>query len=119
MRPEEGDAAHLWDMLKAARDGLSFAKGLSLDQFMANELVRLATERELEIIGEAGRRISETFRKQHPEIPWKDIVGLRNVISHQYDKIDYPRIYDAVTRELPALIQKLTPFTPPPPKPVE
>ena len=116
MRPEERDAANLWDMLEAARKEVQFVKGLSLEQFVENELLRLASERELEIIGEAGRRVSDSFRAQHPEIPWKEIIGLRNVISHQYDKVDYPRIYDIVIRQLPELIATLSPLVPPLPE---
>ncbi|MFP4502786.1 MAG: DUF86 domain-containing protein, partial [Candidatus Hydrogenedentota bacterium] len=89
MRPDERDAAHLWDMLDAARAVGEFVGDRRREEFLAPgreaEMRRLAVERKLEILGEAARRVSEELRRGHPEIPWTDIVGLRNVISHQYD----------------------------------
>lgn len=116
MRPEEREAAHLWDMLEAARLVLEFTQGCSFEQFMEDIKTRLAVERELEIIGEASRRLSEDFRSRHPEIPWKDIVGLRNIISHQYHKIDYRQIYTIARRRIPELIGRLAPLVPRPPE---
>ena len=116
MPPEERDPASLWDMLKAAREAVEFTKDLSLERFLVDSLTRSAVERKLEIIGEAGRRISAVFRAAHPEIPWKDIIGLRNVISHDYDSVDYPRIFDIAIRQLPELIGMLEPLVPPPPE---
>ncbi|MBI5409379.1 MAG: DUF86 domain-containing protein [Nitrospirae bacterium] len=120
MRPEERDPAHLWDMLEAAHAIMEFTGSLSLEEFLAagkdGEVIRLAIERKLEILGEAGRRISPNFRNAHPEIPWKEIVGLRNVISHQYEKVNYTEIYGIVRRQIPGLIALLEPLMPPLPR---
>ena len=116
MPPEERDTASLWDMLEAAREAVEFTKGMSFQQFAANAASRRAVERDLEIIGEASRRMSAAFRTQHPQIPWADIIGLRNIISHDYDRVDYVRIHDIAARELPELIDKLAPLVPPPPE---
>ena len=97
MRPEERDPAHLWDMIEAARAIMDFTENLTMEEFLAvgrdREIMRLAVERELEVLGEAARRISLRFRNEHVEIPWQQIVGLRNVISHEYDRINYTEIY--------------------------
>lgn len=89
MRPEERDPAYLWDMLEAARAASDYTENLSLEEFLATgkeaDIIRLAVERQLEILGEAARRVSSQFREAHPELPWREIVGLRNVISHDYD----------------------------------
>lgn len=73
MRSEERDPAHLWDMLEAARAIVDFTENLTLEEFLATgrdkEIRRLAVERELEILGEAARRVSMHFRYVHPEIP--------------------------------------------------
>ena len=118
MRPEERDPAYLWDMLDAARAAVRFTGELSMDQFLADEgeVVRLAVERGLEILGEAARRVSAGFRQAHSEIPWKDIVGLRNVISHQYDRVDYAAIFRIVREQVPALVETLESLMPPPPE---
>lgn len=118
MQPEERDAAYLWDMLRAAQAARRFAGEMPLERFLDEEceMVRMAVERELEILGEAGRRMSDEFRENHPEIPWKEIVGLRNVISHQYEKVDYGEILRIVKKRLPDLIDSLQSLTPPPPE---
>jgi uncharacterized protein with HEPN domain len=122
MRPEERDPAHLWDMIEAARAIVDFTKDLTLEEFLAGgremAIMRLAVERELEILGEAARRVSSRFRSEHPEIPWIEIVGLRNVISHEYDKVDYSEIYRIAHQQIPELITLLEPLVPSPP-PVE
>ena len=64
---------------------------------------------------EAARRISLRFRNEHGEIPWQQIVGLRNVISHEYDRVNYTEIYRIVRERLPELIALLEPLVPPPP----
>ena len=117
MRPEERDPAHLWDMLEAARAIVDFTQDLALNEFLAagrdKELIRLAVERKLEILGEAARRVSSRLREAHAEIPWQQIVGLRNVISHEYNKVNYALIYRVARKEIPELIPLLEPLIPP------
>jgi uncharacterized protein with HEPN domain len=118
MRDEERDSAHLWDMLDAARAVVRFSEGLSVRQFLSDdrETVRLAVERKLEILGEAARRVSPAFREEHPEIPWRETVGLRNLISHEYDKVNYQEIFRIARQRIPELVERLVPLVPPPPK---
>jgi len=120
MRPKERDPAHLWDMLEAARAVVDFTESLTLEEFLAagrdRQITRLAVERKLEILGEAARRVSSRFRDEHAEIPWKELVGLRNVISHEYDKVNYPEIYRIIRERVPKLIMLLEPLVPPPPQ---
>ena len=117
MRPEERDPAHLWDMLEAARAIVDFTQDLALNEFLAagrdKELIRLAVERKLEILGEAARRVSSRLREAHAEIPWQQIVGLRNVISHEYNKVNYALIYRVARKEITELIPLLEPLIPP------
>ena len=120
MRPEERDPAHLWDMIEAARAIVEFTENLTLEEFLAvgrdREIIRLAVERKMEVLGEAADRVSSRLRSEHPEIPWKEIVGLRNVISHQYDKVNYEEIYGIVRERTPELIALLDPLIPPLPQ---
>jgi uncharacterized protein with HEPN domain len=117
MRPEERDPAYLWDMIEAARAAVDYTGNLTLDKFLAADreraIIRLAVERQLEILGEAARRVSLQFREAHPELPWREIVGLRNVISHEYDKVNYESIFRIVRNRLPVLIAMLEPLVPP------
>ncbi|MGB9752344.1 MAG: DUF86 domain-containing protein [Roseiflexus castenholzii] len=117
MQPEERDPAYLWDMLIAARSVVEFTHDITLDAFLSDnrdaEIIRLAVERKLEILGEAARRVSPHFRETHPEIPWTQIIGLCNLISHEYDRVDHERIYAIAREEAPQLIALLEPLIPP------
>ncbi len=107
MKPLERDAAHLWDMLDAAKRVAEFSVGISLDQLLSEARTRYAIERALEIVGEAARRVSPQTTSQHREIPWKGIIGFRNVLAHRYGAIDYRRLYTVVEEGVPALIVAL------------
>ena len=107
MKPEERDAAHLWDMLQAARDAQALLEGTSLRAYLADRMRRLALERALELVGEAARRVSESFQRKHPEIEWRAIVGLRNVLAHEYGAIDQERLYRTGIQSVPRLITAL------------
>jgi uncharacterized protein with HEPN domain len=107
MKPLERDAAHLWDMLDAAKHAVTLSAGTGLDQLLEDIRTRYAVERALEIIGEAARRVSPETRDTHPEIPWAGIIGLRNVLAHGYGAIDYRRLYTVVQKGVPGLIGAL------------
>lgn len=109
---EEADAAYLWDMLDASKTIQEFIKGVSFEQYAANRQLRFAAERALEIVGEAARRVSEDFRKAHPEIPWRRIIGQRNVLAHEYGEIKQDRVWTAATEGINDLIAALEPLVP-------
>ena len=115
MRPEDRDAGYLWDMLDAARTVRDFTTGLGLDEYRADRKLQLAVERAIEIIGEAARLVSASFKEQHPEIPWQQIVAQRHVLAHDYGEISHDRIWLVATRRIPDLINHLEPLLPPPP----
>ena len=97
-------------MQKAVRGLLGFVEGKTYQDVLDNEGLRLIVERELEIIGEAASKISPAFREAHPEIAWRSIIGLRNVIVHAYGDIDYERLWQIVINQIPelqALLQNL------------
>jgi len=117
MRPDDRDAAWLWDMVESAKTIKKFTTGVSLAQYLDDKKLQLAIERAVEIIGEAGRRVSDNFRKAHPEIPWRAIIGQRNVLAHEYGEIKQERLWKVATEKIPELIVQLEPLIPPPPKP--
>jgi uncharacterized protein with HEPN domain len=61
----------------------------------------------VEIVGEAANRVSEATQRAHPDIPWSNIIGMRNRLVHGYDVIDYDLLWDTVTSDLPPLIAAL------------
>jgi len=107
------DPANLWDMLQAAVKIQRFLKNQTFENFLEDDMLRAAVERNLEIIGEAARRLSEEFKQEHPEIPWRQIIALRNVLIHEYDDIDYQEIWKVATFHLPRLIEQIRPLIPP------
>jgi uncharacterized protein with HEPN domain len=106
------DDAYLLDILLAARKVLKYTKGMKQGEFDGNELVQDAVMRQLEIMGEAAGRISEEYRKAHPEIPWHKIIGMRNQIIHEYFRINRQVVWDTIHNDLPDLIRLIEPLVP-------
>jgi len=113
MRLDPNDAAYLWDMREAAREAMDFIQGVAYQQFVTDRRLRLAVERALEIIGEAARRVSNAFQQAHPELPWRQIIGQRNVLAHNYGDIDPGMVWAVVTQRLPELVRQLDALIPP------
>ena len=107
MQRENRDMASLWDMLDGARAVVEFTKGMEFSEFLKDRKTRNAVERNLEIIGEAARRISQQTRDRHPDIPWQSIVGLRNILIHEFDEIRHEKIWQVCQSRLPELIELL------------
>jgi uncharacterized protein with HEPN domain len=110
MRPEERDAAYLWDMLDAAQTAQQLISGMDFIQYSNDRRTQLAVERTLEVIGEAAGRVTIEFRNVHSEIPWRQVIGQRNVLIHEYGEIKQERIYRVVKENIPQLIESLKPF---------
>lgn len=106
------DASLLLDMLLAARDARSFLSGLTEDAFMSSRLHQNAVIRSLEVIGEAGGKISSETRSLHPEIPWREIVGMRHRLIHGYAEVRLDLVWTVVDERLPSLISALEALVP-------
>ena len=111
MLPEERDRALVLDMISAAEDILSFIKDCNFEKFSSSKILRYAVERQLLVIGEAARRLSDTFRDNFADIPWKAVIGLRNIIAHDYGEVLTERIWLVASRDLKDLLAKLKPFS--------
>ncbi len=113
------DPANLLDMLEASEKIQNFLKNKTLEDFLKDDMLQAAVERNLGIIGEAARRISEELKQEHPQIPWRKIIAQRNVLIHEYDDIDYKEIWQVATHHLPRLIEQIRPLIPPLPPEVD
>lgn len=113
MLPEDRDAAYLWDMVEAAKEVSEMISDLNTLEFIDNKVLLRAAERNIEIIGEAASRISESFRETHPQIPWRQIIGQRNIIVHEYGKIDHEMLYQTAINDIPELITAIELLLPP------
>lgn len=109
MKRDLGCAA---DIVEAARDIADFLSGITEEEFLRNKFVRSAIIRQLEIIGEATKRLSAIFRAAHPSVPWKDMAGLRDRLIHAYDDLDLDRVWDAAVNVLPHVRVYLEPLLP-------
>jgi uncharacterized protein with HEPN domain len=107
MRPEDRDLALLWDMRKFALKAQKVVKRISFERLDRDPIRKLALERALEVMGDAARRVSGEFKERHPQINWRDIVGQRNVLAHDYGKINHQRLYDSTHRIVPLLLAEL------------
>jgi uncharacterized protein with HEPN domain len=87
MSPDRNDLAHFFDMLNAARVVVSFVSGRSFEDYAVDLMLRSAVERQVEIIGEAARRVSKVSREQHSEVPWRAILAQRHILAHEYGEI--------------------------------
>jgi uncharacterized protein with HEPN domain len=90
---------HIRDALESIE---SYTRG-GKKAFLAEPLIQDPVIYKLAVIGEAVKRLPPTFRDCYPDIPWKRIVGMRDVIIHEYDQTELPRIWNVVHREVPKL----------------
>lgn len=112
MLPDEKTKAYLWDIRNAASEIHEFMRGVKFHQFENNKMLRYAVERQLHVIGEASHHISPQFHKKHPEINWKRLIELRNVIAHEYGETLMNRIWTASTDGLIGLVETLDELLP-------
>jgi uncharacterized protein with HEPN domain len=101
------DELYLADILDAIEAIERFVAGVDEPRFLSNELVQSAVLQKLSIIGEAAARLSDTTRAGLPEIPWKEIIGFRNVAVHAYFSVDWRIVFVTVSDDLPEIKQAI------------
>jgi uncharacterized protein with HEPN domain len=94
-------------MLDAARLAVDFSSGIRRADLQGDPRTALAMVKAVEIVGEAASRVSSAFQDQHPEIPWADVVSMRNRLVHAYFDVDLDILWDTVAVDLPKLIRDL------------
>jgi uncharacterized protein with HEPN domain len=103
----EDDLVRLRHMLDAARDATSFAENRRRQDLLEDRMLTLALVRSIEIIGEAGSRVSDESRHEIADIPWRAIVAMRNRLIHAYFDVDLDVAWSTVHSDLPPLISRL------------
>lgn len=106
------DTACLLDMQHEAETALNFVAGKSFEDFANDVQCQYAVIRAIEIVGEAAARVSAEFMSQHPEIPWRQIVGMRNRMIHGYDDIVLSVVWQVLQTHVPELLELLRPLVP-------
>ena len=104
---DERDSALLYDMLDAAEHLQKMWTDRALSDLLNDRTLQWATDRGLNIIGEAARRISDATKSASSTIDWRRIIGLRNIIVHDYDEVDYRRHWAVIQHDLPKPISEL------------
>ena len=101
------------DSMQALRE---FTQDKTFENYLSDRFLRRVVERELETVGEAANRLISDFQAKHSDIDWRGVVGLRNAIIHQYDELDYERIWEIATVRVPMPIEKIEPLLSPLPE---
>jgi uncharacterized protein with HEPN domain len=103
-----GDKIRLQHILDAIESIEDYTKNVTQTEFVANSMMFDATLRQLEIIGEASNRLSEKLLQETSEIPWARVIGLRNLVIHEYFGIDDLTIWSIIKTNLPDLKDKVS-----------
>lgn len=104
------DQESLIDIFQAAQRVLRFTQGVTRSELEANEEKQAAILYQLTIIGEATKRLSQELRSQQPTIPWKQMAGMRDIVTHHYDEVDPDVIWDVIQDDIPSLLTLLEPL---------
>lgn len=97
------DEVYLRHMLDAVDRINGYVAGMAFSEFEADLMAQDAVIRQLSIIGEAARHVSATMQGDHPEIPWADIIGMRNILIHDYFEVDLQEVWKTVQDDLPIM----------------
>jgi len=97
------DTVYLHHILDAIESIENYTKGMSENEFLSNSMAHDAVVRQIEIIGEAARNVSDEFQNKHPNLPWTKMIGIRNKITHEYFNVNYAIVWDTVKDDLPLL----------------
>ena len=92
---------YLQDILDAMAKAQAFLGNMDMPHFEADERTSYAVIRALEVMGEAARHIPEEITQRYPKVPWSDMIGMRNVLIHDYIEVDLEAIWLTVKNDLP------------------
>jgi uncharacterized protein with HEPN domain len=104
----KSDKVYLLNILDAIKRIDKYLKGISIAKFLKDTEKQDAVIRNIEIIGEAANNLSKDFQHKHKEIPWRNIVDMRNKLIHDYDSVDYQIVWDVYSSKLPALKKQIS-----------
>lgn len=91
------------DIIKAMDDASSFVREMNYGTFVKDRKTMYAVIRALEIIGEATKNIPSPIKARYPQIPWKDMAGMRDKVIHAYFGVDLKRVWSTVNQDIPSL----------------
>lgn len=95
------------DITKSIKNIEEFTKGINKEKFLRDKLRQSAVIRQLEIIGEAAKNVPPSFSEKYPKIPWKEISGFRDILSHAYFGVSIERVWNIIEKDLSALKKEI------------
>jgi len=104
---ERRDKDFLLDIQEAVERIIRYTAGLSHDQFLRDTKTQDAVVRNLEVIGEATKNLSDAFVQAHPQIPWRNLAGLRDKLIHHYFGISWGIVWTIISEQLPELLAQI------------
>ena len=107
----DDDFTRLRHIIEAAQEAMGYVRGIKSAEFEGSRPLQHSVVRCIEIIGEAASRVSEELRESNPQIPWMDIIGMRNRVVHAYFDIDIGIVWKTATEDLPALLPEVEAIT--------
>lgn len=99
------------DLVEACEDILSFTKGMSYSDFAGDKKTVNAVIRSLEVIGEATKKLPTSFRDNYPDIPWRQMAGMRDKLIHEYFGIDKQMVWQAIEKHIPDILPLIKEIT--------
>ncbi len=97
----------LEDMLESADQLRQYTADITFNEFAKNCMIQDAVVRRLEIIGEAAKGVPDEFRKKYPDVPWRDVAGARDILIHEYFRVDLELAWDMVKKDVPAFSTRI------------
>lgn len=110
--PRHDDTVPLLHMLDHAREAVAMVAGKGPVSLAEERMLELALIKLVEIIGEAAGRVSQAGQEKYAEIPWREVIGMRNRLVHGYDSVDRSVLWDTIELDLPPLIFQLEKILP-------
>jgi uncharacterized protein with HEPN domain len=106
------DEGYLLDVLNEARKLVRRFRDVSREEFFRDEERQYVAFWSIAVMGEAAGKISPEFRAEHPDLPWREMIGIRNVLVHNYARIDLDIVWGVITHSAPQLIRSIGPLVP-------
>lgn len=104
---KRGEDVYLQDIIESAALIEEYIRDVSKETFVQDIGIQDKVIRRLEVIGEAVKHIPEETRSEHPDIPWREIAGMRDILTHEYFGLELPRIWKTAVEDVPALRERV------------